>query len=179
MPFFLEELLKFPTHKAGIMMTAIPLTVFVVAPFSGRFSDRFGARGITVLGALVGSIGLFGMAGAFGGPGITETSESVAVVFGLCSVGLATGLFQSPNNNAIMGVVPTAKLGVASALLATVRNLGLVTGTGLATAVFSWRIHESGDFVSAIHFSFAVSGAVALAATFASFGKPAGVNSNG
>ena len=174
MPFFLEEVLKLEPDRAGVMMTAIPFTVFLVAPIAGRFSDRFGARGITVLGAFVGALGMFGMSGIFGGGGITEGSEKLGVILALCSIGLATGLFQSPNNNAIMGVVPSPKLGVASALIATVRNLGLVTGTGLATAVFSWRMHSSGNFVSSIHFAFGISGAVALAAVFASFGKRPG-----
>jgi EmrB/QacA subfamily drug resistance transporter len=173
MPFFLEEVLHFTPDKAGLFMTAIPLTVFVVAPISGRLSDRLGSRGLSVLGAFVGAFGLFVMAGAFGG-GVHENITRPEIVLALCSIGLATGLFQSPNNNAIMGAVPASKLGAASALLATVRNLGLVTGTGMATGIFTWRQRASGDFVEALHFTFYVAGAVAVGAILASLGRKRG-----
>jgi MFS family permease len=170
MPFFLEEVLKFSPEKAGLFMTAVPLTVFVVAPISGRISDRIGSQGITLLGALVGATGLFVMGGAFG-LGIHERVSHPSILVGLCSIGLATGLFQSPNNSAIMGAVPLEKLGVASALLATIRNLGLVTGTSVSTGLFEWRRALTGDFVSALHFAFFFGGVVALGAMLASLGR--------
>jgi ABC-type Na+ efflux pump permease subunit len=70
-----------------------------------------------------------------------------------------------------MGAVPPNKLGVASALLATVRNLGLVTGTGLATGLFTWRLRVTNDFVSSMHFTFFVAGMIALGAMVASLGR--------
>lgn len=170
MPFFLEEVLHFTPDKAGIFMTAIPLTIFVVAPISGRLSDRMGSQGLSVAGALIGALGLFVMGGAFG-LGIHEHVSSAGIVLALCSMGLATGLFQSPNNNAIMGAVPSQKLGVASALLATVRNLGLVIGTGLSTGLFSWRQKVTGNFVESLHFTFFVAGVLAVGAMIASLGK--------
>jgi EmrB/QacA subfamily drug resistance transporter len=175
MPFFLEEVLKLRTRQAGIFMTAIPLTILFVAPVSGRMSDRLGSRGLSMAGALVGALGLFLMAGALG-TGVDEHAHRAGIILGLCSIGLATGLFQSPNNNAIMSAVPLPKLGAASALLATVRNLGLATGVGLSTQLFEWR-RETSDFVSALHFTFAIAGAVAVCAVLVSAarrtGKPA------
>lgn len=170
MPFFLEEELKYPTHTAGIYMTAIPLAILVVAPVAGRLSDRFGSQELSILGTLIGAVGLFGMAGLFG-DGISAHVTGIGLSLGLASIGVATGLFQSPNNNAIMSAVPYNKLGVASALLATVRNLGLVTGTGLATSVFTWRLGETGDFVGSLHFTHLIGGFIALGACVASLGK--------
>jgi EmrB/QacA subfamily drug resistance transporter len=163
MPFFLEVVLHMEPNEAGIFMTAIPLTIFVVAPISGRLSDRFGSQGLSFLGTLVGALALFLMAGAFG-MGINEKISHPAIVLLLCSVGVATGLFQSPNNNAIMGAVPVSKLGVASAMIATVRNLGLVTGTGLSTSLFSWRMSITGNFVSSLHFTHFVGGMLGIGA---------------
>lgn len=170
MPFFLEEILHFMPAKAGLFMTAIPLTIFVVAPVSGHLSDRIGSRSLSLMGTLVGALGLFFLAGAFG-TGVSGQISNIAIVLGLCTIGMATGLFQSPNNNAIMSAVPTEKLGVGSALLATVRNLGLVTGTGIATKLFAWRQQDSGDMVSAFHWAFFTAGVVAVGAMIASFAK--------
>jgi EmrB/QacA subfamily drug resistance transporter len=173
MPFFLEEVLHYNPGRAGLFMTAIPLTVFVVAPISGRISDRAGSQELSFVGALIGAIGMFIMAGLFG-KGIDEATAPSAIIAQLCLIGLATGLFQSPNNNAVMSSVPTNKLGIASALIATIRNLGFVTGTGLATGLFAWRHLVTGNYVSSLHFTFFVSGFVALGAMFAALGKPRG-----
>jgi len=170
MPFFLEEVLHFPPQKAGFLMTAIPLTIFVVAPISGRLSDRLGSQELSFSGALVGVLGLFAMAGVFG-LGLSHRTTEAGIIMGLCSIGLATGLFQSPNNNAIMGSVPHHKLGVASALLATVRNLGLVTGAGLATSVFTWRLETTRDFVASFHTTWLIAGFIGIGALVASLGK--------
>lgn len=170
MPFFLQEVAHLTPRHVGLMMTAIPFTVFVIAPISGRLSDQLGSRDLSVAGAMVAAISLFAMAGIIGN-GIHEDSQPVFIVIALCAVGLATGLFQSPNNNAIMGAVPTAKLSVASALLATIRNLGFVTGTGLSTALFTWRLQATEDFTSALHTTFFAAGFVAIGAVIASYGK--------
>jgi MFS family permease len=170
MPFFLEEILNFPPNKAGLFMTAIPLTIFVIAPLSGRLSDRVGSQGLSFTGAFIGGIGLFSMAGAFGS-GIHRNTGYPFIVLGLCSIGMATGLFQSPNNSAIMGSVPVHKLGVASALLATIRNLGLVAGTGLSTSLFTWKLAGTGDFVTAFHTTLLTAGFIAVGATMASLAK--------
>ncbi|MCM2276976.1 MAG: MFS transporter [Oligoflexia bacterium] len=173
MPFFLEEIMGFPPHRAGLFMTAIPLMIFVVAPISGRLSDRLGGQELSFAGALIGALGLLAMAGAFG-PGIHKEVGNSGILLALSCIGLAMGLFQSPNNNSIMGSVPPSKLGVASALLATVRNLGLVTGTGLATGLFTWRMEETGDFVRALHLALLVGGVLSLGAMIASLGKERG-----
>ncbi len=170
MPFFLEVVMELQPNQAGLFMTTIPMTIFIVAPFSGWLSDKFGGQELSVAGTLIGAMGLLLMSGTFG-PGLQKDISHAGIVLALCSIGLAIGLFQSPNNNAIMGSVPAEKLGVASALLATIRNLGLVTGTGLATGLFSWRMERTGDFVSSLHLTHFVAGMVAILAMFASLGK--------
>ena len=93
------------------------------------------------------------------------------VILALISMGLGMGLFQSPNNNVIMGVVPHNKLGVASAFLATVRNLGQVTGTSLSMGLVSWRAMKTGDLVLAYHFAYFFSGIVAIGSALACLGR--------
>ena len=57
--------------------------------------------------------------------------------------GLGTGIFQSPNMNAAMGSVPREHLGVASSVLATVRNVGMVLGTATGGAIISALVPSS------------------------------------
>ena len=173
MPFFLEELMKFPPAKAGIFMTAIPLTIFVSAPIAGRLSDRLGGQELSFGGALVSALAMMLMAGVVGS-GLSADMSPTGIVLVLMLIGLAMGLFQSPNNNAIMGSVPAGKLGAASALLATIRNLGMVTGTGLATGIFHWRMSVTGEFLASMHLSHFVAGLISVGAMVASLGKERG-----
>jgi hypothetical protein len=103
------------------------------------------------------------MAGVIG-KGLHQAVSLSSVVLGLCAIGLATGLFQSPNNSAIMSSVPASKLGVASALLATVRNLGFVAGTGLSIQIFYSLKQITGSFEGSLHFIQAWAGGVSLLA---------------
>lgn len=170
MPFYLEEVLGLDPEHAGFLMSAIPLTVFVIAPISGHLSDHLGTRYLCALGALVSALALLAMGGVFGS-GFEETTAHYKVVFALLAIGLSSGLFQSPNNVALMSAIETHKLGVASAVMATIRNLGLVTGTGIAAKLFSWRHSETGSFVDAFHFSLVIAGVLSLGAMIASLAK--------
>jgi hypothetical protein len=50
-------------------------------------------------------------------------------------MGLGGGLFYSPNTSAAMNASPAYRLGVASATLATLRQVGIVTSFALSLAV--------------------------------------------
>lgn len=133
MPFYLQQLKGFSPSHAGLIMTAVPLTTVFVAPFSGWLSDRLGSRGLSSTGLFINAAGLWWLSRLDG------SASPADVVLRLVLVGIGNGLFQSPNNSAIMGSVPRARLGVASSFIALVRNLGMVTGLSLAGAVFEAR----------------------------------------
>ncbi len=131
MPFYLEELLSFPTHQAGLILSAVPLTISFVAPFSGWLSDRFGSRVLSSLGLAIGSIGLWFLSN------LTARASVLDILWPLIVTGFGQALFQSPNNSAIMGSVLPNQLGIASGLLATVRVLGQGFSVALAGAIFT------------------------------------------
>jgi MFS family permease len=152
MPFFMEEVLHFSAQSSGLYMATIPAIMFVISPISGWWSDRIGSRGMVLAGTIIISSCLLWMSGYIGG-GLSAFSTSFALILNLGVVGFAMAVFQSPNNNSIMSVVPKAELGTASAMVATIRNLGMVAGTSFATGVFTWRQNVDGDFLAALHFT--------------------------
>jgi hypothetical protein len=52
-------------------------------------------------------------------------------------VGLGIGIFQSPNNSAIMGAAPRERLGIVSGILAVSRTLGQTAGIAILGAIWS------------------------------------------
>jgi MFS family permease len=57
-------------------------------------------------------------------------------------IGIGIGTFQTPNNSAIMGSVPANRRGVASSMLATMRNLGMVLGIAISGTLFNSRLNK-------------------------------------
>ena len=66
---------------------------------------------------------------------LPASANSTDVAWRLALFGLGTGVFQSPNNSAVMGGVPRPHLGIASGILATMRNVGMVLGIATGGAV--------------------------------------------
>ncbi|MSP13511.1 MAG: DHA2 family efflux MFS transporter permease subunit [Chloroflexi bacterium] len=134
MPFFLETVLQQRPSQAGLILTSVPLALMFVAPLSGWLSDRTRSVVVGSLGLLLSAIGLF-LLGNMG-----ATTSTIGVVLRLALVGLGNGIFQSPNNSAIMGSVPRQRLGIAAGMLATMRNLGQSTGIALTSAIYTLRL---------------------------------------
>ncbi|MDQ0287188.1 EmrB/QacA subfamily drug resistance transporter [Desulfofundulus luciae] len=132
-PFFLQQVVGYSAGRAGTIMTAFPLTVLVVAPLAGALSDKIGQRGLAFTGSLICTVAALAMAG------LNQQSGPGDVAWRLSMFGLGTGLFQSPNNSAVMGAVPKFRLGIAGGVLATTRNVGMVLGIALGGAILTTR----------------------------------------
>jgi EmrB/QacA subfamily drug resistance transporter len=159
MPFYLIQGRGLTPAEAGLVLTAQPLVMAVAAPLSGSLSDRIGSRLLSSLGMLILGMGLILMAG------LQPTTPLLAVELRLSVVGLGTGIFISPNTSALMGAAPRAQQGIASGVLATARNVGMVTGVGIAGAVFTTVLARAGaedGVYSGVRLAFLVAGGVAL-----------------
>lgn len=130
-PFLLQQEMGLKPGRAGALMTAFPLTVLVVAPVAGALSDRLGQRSLALAGSCCCTAAAFGLSCSAPSAGPPEA----ACWLGL--FGLGTGLFQTPNTSAVMGAVPPGRLGIASGVLATARNVGMVFGIALGGTILS------------------------------------------
>jgi EmrB/QacA subfamily drug resistance transporter len=134
MPFYLENLLHYSPRMVGILMAVVPISMGIFAPISGALSDRWGTRSLTVIGLGMILIGFIGVS--------TLSLETTAwgYILRFLPVGIGAGIFQSPNNSAIMSEAPKDRLGVASGLLSLTRTLGQITGIAVLGAIWSGRI---------------------------------------
>ncbi|MBV6520784.1 MAG: Riboflavin transporter RibZ [Gemmatimonadaceae bacterium] len=138
LPFLLIEGRGLSTRDAGLVLTAQPLVMAIVAPISGALSDRVGSRAPTTIGMLLLTAGLLLLSL------LSAAAPLAAIVASLTISGLGVGIFVSPNNSALMGAAPGNRLGIASGILAEARNVGMVLGVGLAGAVFTTVLSRSG-----------------------------------
>ncbi len=131
LPFFLELVQGYRTEQVGLLMAVFPVCMGLVAPASGALSDRFGSRVISLAGLVI--IAAASLLISTVHSGITP----LGIVLRLAPLGIGVGMFNSPNNSAIMGAAPRERLGVAGGLLALSRTLGQMTGMPLMGAIFS------------------------------------------
>lgn len=136
LPFFLQLLLGFSPQDAGLILLAGPLTLSVAAPIGGYLSDKISTRWIASTGLVISSTGYLCL--SF----LQADWTAVDIIWRLSLVSLGFGLFQSPNSSSALNAAPLAERGIASSLVAFMRNLGLVLGIALGAAVwYSFRDH--------------------------------------
>ncbi len=180
LPFYLEELRGFPTEEVGLLLTPVPITIAVIAPFSGMLADRFGTRWLAAGGLTIACLGLVFISQ------LNAQSSIWDIIWRLVLTGVGQAVFQSPNNSALMGAAPREQQGVAAGSLATGRVFGqslsvalsgaIFAGLGGATAGLALVTHQSTTpisllqqtFVSSFHVTFVVCACIAAVGIFAS-----------
>jgi EmrB/QacA subfamily drug resistance transporter len=134
MPFYLENVLGYNTRQVGYLLAIVPIALGIAAPISGSLSDRLGTRPMTVIGLLALLIGYLAASTLNG------QTTVLGYVLRLLPIGIGMGIFQSPNNSAIMGAARRERLGVVSGLLSVTRTLGQTSGIAVLGALWASRV---------------------------------------
>ena len=134
-PYYFDVVLHSSAMRTGFIFSITPVIMTICSPIVGAMSDRFGSRvfSMTGMGFCVFSLILFGM--------MAKTSSAAAfalLILGLVCIGFGTGVFAAPNNSAIMGAAPKKDQGVASGVVATFRNIGMILGTTIGGSLFGY-----------------------------------------
>ncbi len=110
---------------AGIYLVPLTIGFLVSAPLSGVLSDRFGAKGFTVGGALLTALSFFFL--------LFLPVNFPYWVFALIILlnGFGSGLFAAPNRAEMMNSVPANARGAAGGMIATFQNTAFVLSIGI------------------------------------------------
>jgi EmrB/QacA subfamily drug resistance transporter len=127
--FYLQAVRGYNPLQAAVLLIPFPLVMSVVAPLSGLLADRIGARLPATLGLVIQGAALAWFAR------LTPTTALTPIAVALAAMGLGGGLFFAPNTSAAMNAAPRNRLGIASATLATLRQVGMVSSFALSLAV--------------------------------------------
>lgn len=178
--FYFQGAKGYNALQAGIMLTPMAASMFLVAPVSGWLSDRYEASRLCAFGLAVSCIGLIGLAA------IGLDTPYWQLIIWMSLIGGGSGLFNSPNTNAIMGTVPKDKRGVAAGTRSLLLNLGMTISIALALDITTNSMSREnmmklfadqkisatsaalGGFVHGIHNAFLVSAVFTFLAVVAS-----------
>ncbi|MGZ4915743.1 MAG: MFS transporter [Halobacteriota archaeon] len=185
--FFLQGPYGYDPLTAGIMLAPFGAAFLVVGPISGHLSDRYGARFLATAGLLVSAVGLLALATV-----VSTTPYWILAVY-MALMGGGSGLFASPNMNAIMSAVKPEERGIASGIRAMLMNTGQMLSIAIAFPLVLSQIPEItlfhvflyggglggtpqilAAFESGMHEAFLVSAVFTVFAAIISFSRPSG-----
>jgi len=159
-------------QNAGLILVSMPAVQAGLSPFAGRLSDRIEPRILASAGMGLTTIGLVLL---------TFLNQNTAIEFILVSLiilGFGFALFSSPNTNAVMSSVEKRFYGVASATLATMRQIGMMLSMGIAMlifAIFIGRVEISPEyypvFVKSLKIAFVIFATLCFGGIFASLAR--------
>jgi EmrB/QacA subfamily drug resistance transporter len=114
---------------AGVELAPMAIGMLVASPLAGALADRRGSRGLAALGMLVSAAALAAMT--------TLQAHSPYWQSGLwlLILGIGSGMFNSPNTAAMMGVVPVHRRGVAAGARVMLQNTGAVISIAFVMAI--------------------------------------------
>ena len=130
MPFYLQRVLEISPRDVGLLLIPPALCMVLLGPLSGRLSDRFGWRALTVSGLALSMAASIAIA-----TNLTESSPAVFIVLMLMAQSSGMALFNSPNQSSLLSAVERDQYGVVSALTQLIRNSANVTSIAVATTV--------------------------------------------
>ena len=144
LPFLLLDVYGRSHVEAGLLITAWPLAIVVMAPVAGRLIGRYpdGLLGGVGLGLLASGLALLAL--------LPDAPSNADIAWRMALCGLGFGLFQSPNNHTIVSSPPAHRAGAASGMLGTARLTGQTLGAVVLAMLFSfWSAHGGqGPFIA-------------------------------
>jgi EmrB/QacA subfamily drug resistance transporter len=131
LPFYFDRVMLLDPTKSGALLAPVPIVLVVVAPLGGYLADKFGVRVVCTTGAVINCVGLVFLST------LNLKTTGLGVILRLIPFGLGMGLFQPPNNAAMMGAVPANRLGIVSGMISALKNLGSMSGVAVTSLVLS------------------------------------------
>ena len=181
MALYLQSLQGLSATEAGMLMLVQPAIQAFLTPYFGRRSDVVEDKrilptaGMLIIAAGVASIIFYQV-----------DTPMWCVVATLATVGFGFSMFSAPNTSLVLSSVPPHETGDASAMIAVMRQSGMMVSMGIAMTFISVIMGSAdnivpetyGDFMTVLRLSFVVCTGMCLVGAAASMMRGKGSAGN-
>jgi DHA2 family multidrug resistance protein-like MFS transporter len=119
----------------GLLMTPWALSIVLVAPMVGRLTDRYPASLLSTVGLGITGLGFLFLRLAPAQP------TNFDIIWPIAVAGMGFGLFQPPNNKAMITTAPKLRTGSASGMISVARLFGQTVGGMLVALILGLVAH--------------------------------------
>ncbi len=133
-PVFAQTFLGYNATESGYLFMPMAGALMLAAPIGGALTGRVSARYVIFASTLVAGIGIYFF--SFLDP--KSTALDIIIPLSIMAFGLGFGMAQ--RTNVVASVVDSHEIGIASSILALVRNLAGAFGIALFGTILSNRV---------------------------------------
>ncbi|WP_116654573.1 DHA2 family efflux MFS transporter permease subunit [Pelagibacterium sediminicola] len=171
LPIFTQSVMGLDTLQTGLLLLPGGLLMGLLAPFVGRWYDRYGPTRLVVPGAVLVSAVLWSMTV------IDRTTPVTYVLAGHLALSLGLALLFTPLFTASLGALPQRLYSHGSAMLGTLQQVAGAAGIALFVSLMTLRsealMAEGADPIDALtgglHLAFITGATLSLISLAASF----------
>jgi DHA2 family multidrug resistance protein-like MFS transporter len=135
MPFELMGPLHRSAVATGLLITPWPVAIVAVAPFVGRLTDRYPASLLSTIGLTLTGTGFLLLRL------LPPDPSNFDIIWRIALAGTGFGIYQPPNNKAMIITAPARRTGSASGMISVARLLGQTVGGMLVALTLGLVTH--------------------------------------
>ena len=133
-PVFAQTFLGYSATESGYLFMPMAVAMMLAAPLGGMLTGKVQSRYVIFISTIVASIGIF----LFSRLDPKSTAIDIIIPLSVMAFGLGFGMAQ--RTNIIASVVPQNEIGIASSILALVRNIAGAFGIAIFATILNNRI---------------------------------------
>jgi len=133
-PVFAQTFLGYNATQSGYLFIPMAAAIMLAAPIGGRLTGRVQSRYVIFASTLVAAFGIF----LFTRLDPRSTAMDIMLPLAIMAFGLGFGMAQ--RTNIIAYVVPQSAIGIASSILALVRNVAGAFGIAIFATILNNRV---------------------------------------
>ena len=172
LPIYMQNVLGLSVLSSGLLLLPGGLTMGLLAPFVGRLYDRVGPRPLLLIGTILASTALWGLA-------LTLNAQSPWVVLLIGHIIFSFGLafIFTPLFTSSLGSLPKHLYSFGSATISTMQQVAAAAGTalfvsimsGIAASALTKGLPQVEAYAQGIHIAFILSAVITSFAIITAF----------
>jgi len=136
-PIFAQTFLGYGATESGYLFMPMAAAMMIASPIGGALTGKVKAKYVIFASTIVAALGIFLF--SF----LDPRSGPLAIIIPLCIMAFGMGFGMAQRTNIVASVVKPSEIGIASSILALVRNIAGAFGIALFSTILNSRIEHN------------------------------------